>query len=110
MVDYINTGIMQEFSNFVESGVHYKENATYVEGVIHGFTQKTDGLKNVVDEIASSLQMIAKAIEEGVQGINSVAESTQVLVKDMDHISEQMSFNKQITDDLQQETSVFTKL
>ncbi len=110
MVHYINTGIMQEFSNFVESGVHYKEDATYVEDVIHGFTQKTDGLKNVVDEIASSLQMIAKAIEEGVQGINSVAESTQVLVKDMDHISEQMSFNKQITDDLQQETSVFTKL
>ncbi len=57
------------------------------------FTQKTDHLKEVVDEIANSIQVITTAIDEGVQGVTGVADSTQNLMLDMENISGKMDIN-----------------
>ena len=49
LVDYLNESILPEFKNFVDSGVQYRENATYIESVMNEFyredrcTQECDG-------------------------------------------------------------------
>lgn len=64
----------------MDSGVQYRENATYIESVMNEFTEKTDALKNAMDEIAGSISTITDAISEGAKGVNGAAESTQLLV------------------------------
>ncbi|MBO5459354.1 MAG: methyl-accepting chemotaxis protein [Lachnospira sp.] len=110
MVEYMKEAVLPEFSKFVDSGVQYKDAATYIEGVMNEFTEKTDALKAEVDEIADSIQTITYAIEEGVNGVTSAAESTQLLVTDMSNISDRMAENQEIAEDLQKETDIFKKL
>jgi len=107
LVEYMTDAILPEFENFVSSGEQYRDNATYIEGVMNEFTAKTDDLKRAVDEIAKSIETITDAIEEGARGVTGAAESTQVLVEDMENISNRMDENQQIAAALQKETDVF---
>lgn len=107
LVEYMTNSILPEFENFVSSGEQYRDNATYIEGVMNEFTAKTDDLKRAVDEIASSIETITDAIEEGARGVTGAAESTQVLVSDMENISNRMEENQLIAAALQKETDVF---
>lgn len=107
LVEYMTNSILPEFENFVSSGEQYRDNATYIEGVMNEFTAKTDDLKRAVDEIATSIETITDAIEEGARGVTGAAESTQVLVGDMENISNRMEENQQIAAALQKETDVF---
>lgn len=107
LVEYMNESILPEFENFVKSGVQYRENASYIESVMDGFTGKTDALKSAVDEIAASIGTITDAIDEGARGVTGAAESTQMLVTDMENISNRMEENQEIAAALQKETNVF---
>lgn len=110
LLKYMKDSILPEFENFVRSGVQYKEDATYIEGVMREFQGKTENLNRVVTEIAESINIITAAIEEGVNGVNGAADSTQVLVTDMDDITRRMNENSEIAGGLKEETSIFTVL
>ena len=110
MANYMNESILPGFRNFVDSGVQYKNAATYVENVMNEFKAQTDDLKIEVDQIANSINTITLAIEDGVEGVTGAAESTQMLVTDMERISDRMDENQEIASDLQKETAVFTRL
>ena len=110
LVEYMNEKILPEFQKFVESGGAYHDKATFIESVMADFEAKTDSLQNSMDEIANSVNTISHAIEEGVSGVVSAADSTQVFVSDMDKISKKMDENFAIAEGLKKETSVFTKL
>ncbi len=107
LIAYLSESILPELNNFVQSGVQYRENASYIENVMNEFTDKTDRLKLTMDEIASSISSITQAIDEGAKGVNGAAESTQVLVRDMETISSQMKENQRIADTLETGTSIF---
>lgn len=109
LVGYLNEAILPEFENFVESGAQYRENASYIESTMTEFTAKTDALKSAMDEIADSIRTITNAIEDGASGVNGAAESTQMLVVDMEKISNRMTENQTIAAALQKETDVFTQ-
>ena len=107
LVEYMNDSILPEFENFVSSGEQYRDNATYIESVMNEFTAKTDDLKRAMDEIAVSIGTITDAIEEGARGVTGAAESTQMLVEDMEKISNRMDENQKIAGALQKETDIF---
>ncbi len=109
LVGYLNESILPEFGNFVESGIQYRENATYIEEVMDEFTEKTDALKQAMDEIAASISTITVAIDDGAKGVNGAAESTQVLVGDMEKISSRMDANEKIAGILEKGTAIFTR-
>lgn len=110
LVNYMNDAIMPEFQSFVESGSAYKEKAGYIENVMNEFTEKTEKLKSTMAEIAGSVNTIANAIDEGVTGVSNAADSTQLLVEDMENISARMDENISIAGTLKDQTAVFTKL
>lgn len=110
LVGYMNESILPEFESFVESGTEYKKKASYVENVMNEFAEKTDNLKVTMDEIAGSINTIANAIEEGANGVANAANSTQILVSDMDNITQHMDDNQAIAASLKRETEVFKKL
>ncbi len=110
LVSYMKDSILPEFSKFVEDGVKYRENADYIEAVMADFTDKTEGFKSTFDEIAESISSITTAIDEGVKGVSSAAESTQTLVGDMDNITKRMDENQRIASELDDETAIFAKI
>ena len=107
LVGYIQNAILPEFEAFVESGVKYRDNASYIENAMQEFTAKTDMLKKNIDEIALSISAITTAVDEGAEGINGAAKSTQNLVEDIINISDKMNENKVIAQTLQKSTHVF---
>lgn len=110
LVQYMNDSILPEFEAFVEAGSEYKNKASYIESAMNEFETKTDSLKNTMIEIQTSINTIAHAIEEGANGVSNAADSTQVLVGDMENISSRMDENFEIATDLKKETAIFTKL
>ncbi len=110
LVQYMNDSILPEFEVFVDAGSAYREKATHIETSMGDFTEKTEVLKKTMAEIADSINTIAHAIEEGVKGVSSAADSTQVLVGDMEDITRHMDENQHIAADLKRETEVFKKL
>lgn len=110
LVEYLNESIMHDFESFVEAGVEYKQNATYIENVMNEFAGKTDVLKDTVAEIATSIDTISNAIAEGSEGVTSTAESMQVLASDIDNISKETTDNLEIASLLKKETEIFSNL
>lgn len=107
LVEYMKDYILPEFDDFVQSGVQYRENATYIENVMSEFTGKTDDLRSAMDDIASAISAITGAIDEGARGVNGAAQSTQVLVGDMETISDRMEENQKIAEALEKGTAIF---
>ena len=107
LVNYLNQSILPEFDNFVKQGVEYHNNADYIENVMNEFNQKTEELHNMMEEIASSINLITASIDDGAKGVEGTAESTQILVGDMEQINNRMEENQKIADLLQKETAVF---
>lgn len=110
LVDYMKESIMPEFDTFVQAGSEYRDNAAYIETTMQEFSTRTDALNDSVSEIANSIETISNAIDEGANGISSVADSTQILVEDMDNISARMNENAQMASALKEETEVFVNL
>ena len=110
LVSYMTEAILPEFEEFVQTGVKYEENAAYIENVMNEFADKTENLRVSISDIATSIGTISQAINDGVEGVNGVAVSTQVLVGDMENIVKRMDENQRISEDLSEETSVFVKL
>lgn len=110
LVTYMNEAILPEFEEFVQTGVKYEENASYIEDVMNEFADKTEKLRVSISDIAASINTISQSLNDGVEGVNGVAASTQVLVVDMENIVQRMDENQKIAEDLSEETSVFVKL
>lgn len=107
MADYLSDTILKEFQEFVCSGRQYKEDADYVRDMIDAFNNRTDRLKNSMNEIADSIESITKAIDDGASGITGVADSTKSLVEDMADITGRMDTNREIVEELKKQMEVF---
>ena len=109
LVSYLQQTILPEFQTFVDGGVKYKENASYIENAMDEFVEKTDVLKKNMDEIAHSINTITTVVDDGAAGVNNAAISTQDLVEDIVNISNKMIENKSIAQNLKNCTNIFAK-
>lgn len=107
LVSYLQQTILPEFQTFVDGGVKYKENASYIENAMDEFVEKTDVLKKNMDEIAHSINTITTVVDDGAAGVNNAAISTQDLVEDIVNISNKMIENKSIAQNLKNSTNIF---
>lgn len=110
LVNYMNESILPEFKGFVQSGEEYKNNAAFIQETMDEFAKNTDNLQVTMEAIAGSIDAITNSIIEGVSGVNSTADSTQMLLEDMNRISRRMDDNQNIAANLKQETEVFVEL
>ena len=106
LVSYLQQTILPEFQTFVDGGVKYKENASYIENAMDEFVEKTDVLKKNMDEIAHSINTITTVVDDGAAGVNNAAISTQDLVEDIVNISNKMIENKSIAQNLKNSTTI----
>ena len=110
LVEYMNASILPEFKNFVTGGSEYRSKANYIENVMCDFSARMDGLQGTIGEIADSIGLITNAIEDGVGGVGNAADSTQILLADMESIAQHMDENQAIAVNLKRETEIFGQL
>lgn len=108
LADYLSETILTEFQEFVRSGRQYKEDADYVKEMIDAFNSRTDRLRSVMTEIASSIESITKEIDGGAAGITGVAGSSRSLVEDMTDITGRMDTNREIVEELKKQMEIFS--
>lgn len=83
--------------------------AVVAESAMNEFAEKTDVLKKNMDEITGSINTITTAVDDGAAGVNNAAISTQSLVEDIVNISNKMTENKNIAQNLKDSTNIFAK-
>ena len=110
LVNYLNESILTEFQVFVCAGQQYKEDAVYIEQVMAHFHAQTQHLKKAMADIAASMKSITNAIDEGAGGIHGAAGSTRSLAGNMADITSRMDINKEIVEQLKEQTEVFANL
>ena len=110
LITYVNEMILPEFENFVKSGEEYKKNAAFIQESMDEFAGRTDKLQDTMESIAESINAITESIDGSVTGVSNTADSTMVLMNDMQSISRRMDDNQAIATTLKRETEVFTQL
>lgn len=110
LINYMNESVLTEFQAFAQSGQQYKEDAAYIRQIMDEFHERTENLKDSMAGIANSINTITKVIDEGSNGISSVAGNTKRLADDIDDIAQRMGTNKEAVEGLEKETVVFDNL
>ncbi len=110
LIDYMNQSVLTEFQAFAQSGHQYKEDAAYIRQMMDAFYGQTEHLKDSMTGIAGSIATITDVIDEGSNGIASVAGNIKNLAEDIDDITRRMGANKEIVEGLEKETLAFTNL
>jgi len=109
IIEYVNETILPDYDGFVTSGQKYREDAAYVEGVVHKFNGMSIELKSLVGDIRKAIEGITAAVDEGADAISNAANNTSDLVKKMEDIDEQMHGNNEVARLLKNETDKFVK-
>lgn len=107
IVEYINQTIMPDYDGFVNIGVQYRDDAAYVNNAMDGFEERALALRKIMQETEVSVRDISGAIEESANNVGIVANSTNILVKNIDTVNEEMETNQKISNRLKNEADRF---
>lgn len=107
IVEYIDETIMPDYDRFVETGVQYRDDATYVNSTMDDFELKARNLNEIMAKTVDSIRDISKAIEESANSVGNAANSTSILVENIDTVHAEMETNQNISDRLRDEADRF---
>jgi len=110
LVDYLGYAVLEQFQRSAASGKQYRDDAIYVESSIEAFNSRVERLRAAMDEVAGSIANISNAIGGAAEGVNSAAGRTKNLVEDMSGITQGMSTNEDIVDELQKQMESLANL
>ncbi len=107
IIKFIEETVLPDYDDFVRAGEQYNEDATYVSETMEEFNQRTENLKEVMKSTVDSIEGISMGVEESANAVTTSAESTQLLVEEMNGITRQMGESSMIVEGLKHETEVF---
>lgn len=107
IVEYIDQTIMPDYDRFVDTGVQYRNDAAYVNGIMDDFEAKALNLRNIMQDTADSIRDISTAIEESANSVGNAANSTTILVQNIDTVNSEMATNQDISNRLKDEADRF---
>ena len=107
IVEYIDQTIMPDYDGFVDTGMQYRDDAAYVNSAMDGFEERALALRKIMQETAESVRNISYAIEESATNVSTVANSTNILVQNIDTVNGEMETNQEISNRLKDEAERF---
>ena len=110
LVDYLSQNILTQFELSVQSGQQYRKDSVYIEHSMAEFHQRTERLRNAMDEITASIAGISGAIDGALPDLTGAASSTHTLAEDMAGITARMDTNQEIVGELRRQMEVFANL
>lgn len=107
IVEYIDETIMPDYDGFVDTGMQYHDDAAYVSDTMDSFEHKALNLKNIMEKTIDSIRDISTAIEESANSVGNAANSTTILVQNIDTVNDEMRTNQDISNRLKEEADRF---
>ena len=110
VLDFINTTVLGDYDSFVETGEKYEQTAEFLNEMLSSMEGQTNNLNSYMSEMADSISAITDSVQEASDAINLSAENSQDIVDEISGISEAMSTNSSVTEQLNEDTRQFVKM
>lgn len=110
LINYIEENIMADYDNFVKAGQHYNNDAVYISDNMNSFVEKTETLKNVINDVVASINDISIAVEEGAQGVTLAAGGTANLASEFADITSEVENCGNVSGELQEQVNQFKQV
>ncbi len=81
ILDFINTSVMDAYSDLVETGDQYQKDAVYVDSLVDSLSNTTDQVLKSLNEMNEIIRDITKKSDEGAKGSALIAEDTSVIAQ-----------------------------
>lgn len=107
ITDYVIESILPDYDSFVKSGRNYSEDASNINGTMEDYTQKTDTLLAIFDEMLRAIDDVTHAVKESAEGISGTANNVDSLVTSINVVSQEMEDNSSIATQLKTEADNF---
>ncbi|OYO67611.1 hypothetical protein CG709_17695, partial [Lachnotalea glycerini] len=110
MLEFIDTEVLNDYDKFVETAVHYQEDAININNLLEQFSGSTKTLEDTMNEMNIGINEIATTIDDSTVGITNVAGGTNDLAKAIHQIYQQAEDNRSIKEALKAEVNQFANI
>ena len=107
ILHYVENTILPDYDNFVSSGKHYSDDSAHINDQMIHYAERSNEIVTMVSQMVDSINGITDAVDEGANGVSSVADSSQTLVSELSVINTKMNENQEIAGSLQDEAKRF---
>ena len=88
ILEFINTSVMTAYSDLVETGDHYKQDAEYVNGLVENLSASSDQILNSLNQMNATIRDITTKSDVGAQGSAAIAKDTNEMASNSFDIHE----------------------
>ena len=110
VVDFINTTVIADYDDFVETGEKYEHTAVLMDDMFSDFSGKAGNLNTIMAEMLEAVQTINESIQESSQAINMSSQNSNEIVEGISQINIAMDENTNVTTQLSDATERFVEL
>ena len=96
IVEYIDSDILPDYNNFVESGRKYSDDSVYINDEMKNFAEKTRKLHKVISKLVNSVSSITTVIEDSARGIENASQGATSLAGEVQKIKNEMSVSMEL--------------
>ncbi|MBQ9632135.1 MAG: methyl-accepting chemotaxis protein, partial [Lachnospiraceae bacterium] len=107
VLDFINTTVIADYDEFVETGEKYEHTADVISDLLKEFSEKAENLDMIMGEMADSISAITSTVSESSDAIGASAQNTTEMVSEIGEISSAMDNNSKVMDRLDETTRRF---
>ena len=110
VLEFINGTVIGDYDEFVDTGEKYGRTADVMNEMLTEFTEKADGLNEIMKAMVESVETITNSVQESSLAINMSAENSSEIVTGIKKIFEAMDKNTEVAEQLNDTTQKFTSL
>lgn len=105
ILEFIHNNILKDYDEMVDMGNQYNGDAGRIEDMMHLFSESTEKLQEVMQNIVESFQNISVTVDESAKGVMSVSDTAGSLVNSMEEICNVVDNNGKIENELRNAVS-----
>lgn len=107
MLEFIDGTVLADYDKLVDVANQYYDDADKLDSMMDVIDNKSGELEENIANINEGIDGINTAVEESAQGVTMVADNTSQLVDMLGNIRVDAESNKEISDELSSEVSMF---
>lgn len=110
LLEFMNTDIVNDYTGMVDTGDAYVGDATEVRKMMGILQQSAQGILNDIGSVLEVINGATQTIHESSDGVTAAAENTCNLVSAISSISDEMSTNRTVAENLNVEVEKFKRV
>ncbi len=107
IVEYINENILPDYDGFVDSGRQYNKDSIYVNREMSLFTEKTESVLSVTEDLVKSIEQIARVVEDSAISVENAAKGTTALAQEIERIQKDMDISEDVAQQMKNQCGRF---